>query len=130
MSKKAKIIKKKVILITTKQTVSFLENERFNTLKEPNISLNIEYFDECRLFKSTHSIKKDTWTYYCKNDNYYCGFNYCLIIDVSQKQKALEDFFKGMRNRYESDISIYEEFIKKLKKRIEKVNKIENETSI
>jgi hypothetical protein len=130
MSKKAETIKKEVILITTKQTVSFLKYERFDTTKEPDISVNIEYFDECRFFKGTHSIKKETWTYYCKNDNYYCAFNYCLIIDVSQKQKALEDFFKVIRTKYESDISTHKESIKKLQKGIDKFNKIENETNI
>lgn len=130
MSKKAEIIKKEVILITKKQIVSFLKNEKFNTSKEPNITLDIEYFDECRFFKGTHSIKKEDWTYYCKNKEYYCCFSYCLIIDVSQKEKALEDFFKGITNNYESDISTHEESIKKLKKGIEQFNRIQNETSI
>ena len=130
MSKKAEVIKKDVILITTSQTLTFLKNEEFDCSKEPNISVDVEYFDECRFFKGTHSIKKDYWTYYCKNDDYYCCLNYCLIIDVSKKQEALESFFKGIIDKYKFDILSHEQSIVKLEKGITKFKKIANETSV
>lgn len=113
MSEKAVIIKKDVILIT-----------------RVGDSVIIEYFDECRLFRGTHSIKKERWTYYCKSDKYYCTDSYCLIIDDTIKDEAFTSFCDCVRNKLEHDILEHERCIGILSNSIKHINKFEYETNI
>jgi len=124
MSKKAEIIKKDVMLITKKEINHF--NKKVGIINE--VSLNIEEFKECRLFRGTHSIKKEPWTYYCKNEGYYSCFMYCFIIDLTQKEKALEDFFNCQENKYKKDIEVAEINIERLRAKIKYNKFLTNET--
>ena len=103
MSSKAIIIKKKVILIT--------KNTDLKTLTPV---IKTENFNECYLFNNTHSIRKENRVYYCKNNDFYCDANYCLILDVSKENEALNHFVKTIKIKLKKDIDSHRQSISKL----------------
>ena len=103
MSRKAIVIKKKVLLIT-----------RDTDLKTLTIGIIKENFNECYLFKNSYSIRKEGRRYYCKNKDFYCGANYCLIVDVTKEKQAINNFVNAIKTKLREDINFHRQLIEKL----------------
>lgn len=104
----------------------------YGVFSNKEIKINSDHFDSCYLFKDTYSVEKDEYRYYCKNDSWYVHESklYCLIIDLSKKDEALNCFFTTIKNKIISDIGVFEQHMKINQERLKKVASIELEFKI
>ena len=111
MAKKAEIVKKDVLLITTNID-----------LKTNDITLNYQQFKECSVTDKNHRLNINRWNYYCLNtDSYYCCSDYCFIKDLKYLNEAIKEYQLKIEENLIREKERIKDYISKMKSNISKI---------